>query len=142
MVTPVLQSIVPYRLRGMGSALGSIYIFFFFEPFLELPVELRTIVYSTNAPDQLWVTAESDVPKLTAALEAWRARRPDDCWSPSRSGAGRGSAQVGTRVGAMSPRSRTRIPADQHRRSLGGQGSNLRQPAPKTRKMPIWASCA
>jgi ABC-type branched-subunit amino acid transport system ATPase component/predicted MFS family arabinose efflux permease len=29
MVTPVLQSIVPYRLRGMGSALGSIYIFFF-----------------------------------------------------------------------------------------------------------------
>ncbi len=29
MVSPVLQSIVPYRLRGMGSALGSIYIFFF-----------------------------------------------------------------------------------------------------------------
>ncbi len=29
MVSPVLQSIVPYRLRGMGSAFGSIYIFFF-----------------------------------------------------------------------------------------------------------------
>jgi ABC-type branched-subunit amino acid transport system ATPase component len=29
MVTPVLQAIVPYRLRGMGSALGSVYIFFF-----------------------------------------------------------------------------------------------------------------
>jgi ABC-type branched-subunit amino acid transport system ATPase component len=28
MVQPVLQSVVPYRLRGMGSALGSIYIFF------------------------------------------------------------------------------------------------------------------
>jgi ABC-type branched-subunit amino acid transport system ATPase component/predicted MFS family arabinose efflux permease len=28
MVGPVLQSVVPYRLRGMGSALGSIYIFF------------------------------------------------------------------------------------------------------------------
>ncbi|HXY94391.1 MAG TPA: ATP-binding protein [Acidimicrobiia bacterium] len=28
MVAPVLQSVVPYRLRGMGSALGSIYIFF------------------------------------------------------------------------------------------------------------------
>jgi ABC-type branched-subunit amino acid transport system ATPase component len=28
MVGPVLQSIVPYRLRGMGSALGAIYIFF------------------------------------------------------------------------------------------------------------------
>jgi ABC-type branched-subunit amino acid transport system ATPase component/MFS family permease len=29
MVSPVLQSIVPYRLRGMGTALGAIYIFFF-----------------------------------------------------------------------------------------------------------------
>jgi ABC-type branched-subunit amino acid transport system ATPase component/predicted MFS family arabinose efflux permease len=28
MVQPVLQSVVPYRLRGMGSALGAIYIFF------------------------------------------------------------------------------------------------------------------
>ena len=28
MVGPVLQSVVPYRLRGMGSALGAIYIFF------------------------------------------------------------------------------------------------------------------
>ena len=28
MVSPVLQSITPYRLRGMGSALGSLYIFF------------------------------------------------------------------------------------------------------------------
>jgi len=28
MVGPVLQSVVPYRLRGMGVALGSIYIFF------------------------------------------------------------------------------------------------------------------
>jgi ABC-type branched-subunit amino acid transport system ATPase component/predicted MFS family arabinose efflux permease len=28
MVAPVLQTVVPYRLRGMGSALGSIYIFF------------------------------------------------------------------------------------------------------------------
>ena len=28
MVGPVLQSVVPYRLRGMGAALGSIYIFF------------------------------------------------------------------------------------------------------------------
>jgi ABC-type branched-subunit amino acid transport system ATPase component/predicted MFS family arabinose efflux permease len=28
MVTPVLQSIVPYRLRGMGSALGALYVFF------------------------------------------------------------------------------------------------------------------
>ena len=28
MVAPVLQSVVPYRLRGMGAALGSIYIFF------------------------------------------------------------------------------------------------------------------
>jgi ABC-type branched-subunit amino acid transport system ATPase component/predicted MFS family arabinose efflux permease len=28
MVGPVLQSIIPYRLRGMGSALGAIYIFF------------------------------------------------------------------------------------------------------------------
>jgi ABC-type branched-subunit amino acid transport system ATPase component/predicted MFS family arabinose efflux permease len=28
MVGPVLQSIVPYRLRGMGSALGAIYVFF------------------------------------------------------------------------------------------------------------------
>jgi ABC-type branched-subunit amino acid transport system ATPase component/predicted MFS family arabinose efflux permease len=28
MVGPVLQSVVPYRLRGMGSALGSVYIFF------------------------------------------------------------------------------------------------------------------
>jgi ABC-type branched-subunit amino acid transport system ATPase component/predicted MFS family arabinose efflux permease len=28
MVGPVLQSIVPYRLRGMGSALGAMYIFF------------------------------------------------------------------------------------------------------------------
>jgi ABC-type branched-subunit amino acid transport system ATPase component/predicted MFS family arabinose efflux permease len=28
MVAPILQTVVPYRLRGMGSALGSIYIFF------------------------------------------------------------------------------------------------------------------
>lgn len=28
MVAPVLQTVVPYRLRGLGSALGSIYIFF------------------------------------------------------------------------------------------------------------------
>jgi ABC-type branched-subunit amino acid transport system ATPase component/predicted MFS family arabinose efflux permease len=28
MVAPVLQAVVPYRLRGMGAALGSIYIFF------------------------------------------------------------------------------------------------------------------
>ncbi len=28
MIGPILQSIVPYRLRGMGSALGAIYIFF------------------------------------------------------------------------------------------------------------------
>ncbi|HLM19091.1 MAG TPA: MFS transporter, partial [Acidimicrobiia bacterium] len=28
MVGPVLQSVAPYRLRGMGSALGAIYIFF------------------------------------------------------------------------------------------------------------------
>jgi ABC-type branched-subunit amino acid transport system ATPase component/predicted MFS family arabinose efflux permease len=28
MVGPVLQSVVPYRLRGLGAALGSIYIFF------------------------------------------------------------------------------------------------------------------
>jgi ABC-type branched-subunit amino acid transport system ATPase component/predicted MFS family arabinose efflux permease len=28
MVAPVLQSVVPYRLRGMGAALGAIYIFF------------------------------------------------------------------------------------------------------------------
>jgi ABC-type branched-subunit amino acid transport system ATPase component/predicted MFS family arabinose efflux permease len=28
MVGPVLQTVVPYRLRGMGTALGSIYIFF------------------------------------------------------------------------------------------------------------------
>ncbi len=28
MVGPVLQSVTPYRLRGMGSALGSIYVFF------------------------------------------------------------------------------------------------------------------
>jgi ABC-type branched-subunit amino acid transport system ATPase component len=28
MVGPVLQSVVPYRLRGMGVALGSVYIFF------------------------------------------------------------------------------------------------------------------
>ncbi|MET1002752.1 MAG: ATP-binding protein [Acidimicrobiia bacterium] len=28
MVGPVIQSVVPYRLRGMGSALGSIYVFF------------------------------------------------------------------------------------------------------------------
>jgi ABC-type branched-subunit amino acid transport system ATPase component/predicted MFS family arabinose efflux permease len=28
MVQPVLQSVAPYRLRGMGSALGAIYIFF------------------------------------------------------------------------------------------------------------------
>jgi ABC-type branched-subunit amino acid transport system ATPase component/MFS family permease len=28
MVSPVLQSVVPYRLRGLGSALGSIYVFF------------------------------------------------------------------------------------------------------------------
>ncbi|NUU24088.1 MAG: MFS transporter, partial [Streptomycetaceae bacterium] len=28
MVAPVLQSVVPYRLRGLGSALGSLYIFF------------------------------------------------------------------------------------------------------------------
>jgi ABC-type branched-subunit amino acid transport system ATPase component/predicted MFS family arabinose efflux permease len=28
MVGPVLQSVVPYRLRGMGTALGSVYIFF------------------------------------------------------------------------------------------------------------------
>ncbi len=28
MVGPVIQSIVPYRLRGMGAALGSIYVFF------------------------------------------------------------------------------------------------------------------
>lgn len=28
MVGPILQSIMPYRLRGMGAALGSIYIFF------------------------------------------------------------------------------------------------------------------
>ena len=28
MVGPVMQSIVPYRLRGLGSALGSIYVFF------------------------------------------------------------------------------------------------------------------
>ncbi len=28
MVAPVLQTVVPYRLRGMGAALGSIYIFF------------------------------------------------------------------------------------------------------------------
>nr|WP_194903897.1 ATP-binding protein [Catenulispora rubra] len=28
MISPVLQSITPYRLRGMGTALGSIYIFF------------------------------------------------------------------------------------------------------------------
>src|SRR5262245_6694104 len=28
MVGPVLQSVVPYRLRGMGAALGSLYIFF------------------------------------------------------------------------------------------------------------------
>ena len=28
MVSPILQSVVPYRLRGMGSALGAIYMFF------------------------------------------------------------------------------------------------------------------
>ena len=28
MVAPVLQSVVPYRLRGMGAALGAVYIFF------------------------------------------------------------------------------------------------------------------
>jgi ABC-type branched-subunit amino acid transport system ATPase component/predicted MFS family arabinose efflux permease len=28
MVGPVMQSVVPYRLRGLGSALGSIYVFF------------------------------------------------------------------------------------------------------------------
>ncbi|MCU1387207.1 MAG: major facilitator superfamily 1 [Ilumatobacteraceae bacterium] len=28
MVNPVLQAVVPYRLRGMGSALGAIYVFF------------------------------------------------------------------------------------------------------------------
>jgi ABC-type branched-subunit amino acid transport system ATPase component/predicted MFS family arabinose efflux permease len=28
MVRPILQSVVPYRLRGMGAALGAIYIFF------------------------------------------------------------------------------------------------------------------
>src|SRR5262249_27240034 len=28
MVSPVLQSVVPYRLRGLGSALSAIYIFF------------------------------------------------------------------------------------------------------------------
>jgi ABC-type branched-subunit amino acid transport system ATPase component/predicted MFS family arabinose efflux permease len=28
MVAPVLQTVVPYRLRGLGAALGSIYIFF------------------------------------------------------------------------------------------------------------------
>lgn len=28
MVSPVLQSVVPYRLRGLGSALGAIYVFF------------------------------------------------------------------------------------------------------------------
>jgi ABC-type branched-subunit amino acid transport system ATPase component/predicted MFS family arabinose efflux permease len=28
MISPILQAIVPYRLRGMGSALGSIYVFF------------------------------------------------------------------------------------------------------------------
>jgi len=28
MVSPVLQSVVPYRLRGLGAALGSLYIFF------------------------------------------------------------------------------------------------------------------
>ena len=28
MVSPVLQSVVPYRLRGLGTALGSIYVFF------------------------------------------------------------------------------------------------------------------
>jgi ABC-type branched-subunit amino acid transport system ATPase component len=28
MVGPVIQSVVPYRLRGMGSALGSVYVFF------------------------------------------------------------------------------------------------------------------
>jgi ABC-type branched-subunit amino acid transport system ATPase component/predicted MFS family arabinose efflux permease len=28
MIGPVIQSVVPYRLRGMGSALGSVYVFF------------------------------------------------------------------------------------------------------------------
>jgi ABC-type branched-subunit amino acid transport system ATPase component/predicted MFS family arabinose efflux permease len=28
MINPILQAVVPYRLRGMGAALGSIYIFF------------------------------------------------------------------------------------------------------------------
>jgi len=32
--------------------------------------------YHRIEPDQLWVTAESEVPKLTAAVEAWRDR-PD-----------------------------------------------------------------
>jgi len=35
--------------------------------------------YHRIEPDQLWVTAESDIPKLTAAVEAWCARRPEGC---------------------------------------------------------------
>jgi ABC-type branched-subunit amino acid transport system ATPase component/predicted MFS family arabinose efflux permease len=49
LVGPVLQSVVPYRLRGLGSALGAIYIFFVGATGGALLAAILTNIYGTRA---------------------------------------------------------------------------------------------
>ena len=50
MVGPVLQTVVPYRLRGLGAALGSLYIFFIGATGGALLSALISDAFGTRAP--------------------------------------------------------------------------------------------